>query len=131
MRKIYQKAIKPKLIKLQNFEDLRGRLTSIDFQEIDFQIKRVFTILCFDPKMLRGEHAHKTCWQFLYSEAESFEVTYKNLDETETVRVGRGSGLIIPPWNWISVRFENKGDLVIVICSEVYDPNEYVKSEPI
>jgi hypothetical protein len=44
--------------------------------------------------------------------------------------VDQGSGLLVPPWNWISIKFENKGDLVVVICSDIYDKNDYIKSEP-
>ena len=126
----YQNALKPKLIKLQNFEDVRGRLTSINFQEIGFSISRVFTILCFDPELSRGEHAHKSCWQFLFSEAKSFQITYKNLDATGIVNVDQGSGLLVPPWNWIRIKFKNEGDLVVVICSDIYDEDDYINSEP-
>jgi len=111
------------------FEDLRGSLSVGEFpQQVPFVPKRYF--VCFDVpgKDVRGEHAHRSCHQFLVCLRGSLSVVVDDGRSSEEIVLDRPSlGLHVPPMIW-AVQYQYSADgLLLVFASDLYDPADYIR----
>jgi hypothetical protein len=105
-------------------------LLSISCEIIPFQIKRVFTLSPSSNLEPRGGHAHKTCWQLIFPVAGEILVEFANIRELKTLKIVPSLGILIPPWNWCKVYFESTNSHAVVICSDVFNQDDYVYDKP-
>jgi hypothetical protein len=64
-----------KLITIHTVKAARGNLSAIELPEtLPFQVKRIFLVHGVENTEIRGEHAHKICWQFLIASSGSVDV---------------------------------------------------------
>jgi uncharacterized RmlC-like cupin family protein len=98
-------------------------------KEVPFAIKRVFYLYDIPGGESRGAHAHKECHQFLIAVSGAFEVL---LDDGRTQRVMQLNrpyfGLHIPPMIWASEMNFSSGAVCLVLASDVYNDEDYIKS---
>jgi UDP-2-acetamido-3-amino-2,3-dideoxy-glucuronate N-acetyltransferase len=116
------------LFELPTFEDSRGALVELDFHKIlPFVPKRAFSVYKIPIETLRGEHAHKSCEQFLIASSGSISVTlYISGHSVEYLLNSPSLGLYIPPKVW-GVQHQASPDLVLsVFASESYNVEEYI-----
>ena len=53
-----------KLVSLPTVQAARGDLTALELPQIvPFEVKRIFLVHHVSDLEIRGEHAHKICWQ--------------------------------------------------------------------
>lgn len=119
----------PRIIEFNRNTDSRGNLNSLEFAEFGVSFCRVFTISFSGVGQNRGEHAHKKCVQFLFSEVD-FRVLSSNLLGDEIFQISPGFGLLVPTYNWIQVSSKVTNCAVVVLASEAYDPDDYIKEPP-
>ena len=120
---------KCKIINLPKMEDIRGSLTFIEKNYIPFQIKRVFYIYDIPTGESRGAHAHKECEQFIICLSGSFDVIVDDSYKKESFHLNRPwEGLYIPPKIWAAESNFDPGALCLVLCSEFYDENDYIRN---
>lgn len=102
--------------------------TGRDFASVPFDIARIFTIAGVDAGICRGNHAHKRCSQLLVVLNGVAEISITNGTSTQdfTIR-SDGRGLLIPPGLWNTVAFEGPQTVLMVICDEPYDPEDYIR----
>lgn len=115
--------------KLKTFSDIRGNLSVADIlQEIPFIPKRYFMVYDVPSKETRGEHAHKTCQQFLICVRGSCQVLVDDGVNRSTVLLDSPEiGLLISPRVW-GTQFKYSQDaLLAVFASEEYDPSDYIR----
>ena len=79
-----------KIIELPTFEDERGALTLVDRvtaeQKLPFVPTRWFWIHGLTPDSIRGEHAHRTCWEIVTAVSGKFHLTLNDgMQETTFV----------------------------------------------
>jgi dTDP-4-dehydrorhamnose 3,5-epimerase-like enzyme len=117
------------LMKLPNFVDQRGGLTVVtENADVPFGIERVFFTYDTHRDVNRGAHAHKTCVQFLMSPHGSLDVEVTDGYETKTFTLNDPSiGLLIPPLIWSVQKNYSKGAICLVLASEKYQENEYLR----
>jgi hypothetical protein len=127
---MYFETTEPQLFNMAIHSDERGHLSSLDFSVIPFEVKRIFNIQGNGLGTVRGGHAHKQCWQFLYSNGPGIKVDFQNLKSEGTFYLDFGAGLIVPPYNWIEVTFPDGTITVSVLASHSYDINDYLYSKP-
>lgn len=128
---MYEKTQDPYIIEIGKFEDERGSLVSADVKHFSFEIKRVFVITSANIQLSRGNHAHKICQQLILAVGGKLFVTFRNTSGSQTFIVLEGFALMVPPWNWCSLHFENLQTSAVVLCSELYDPEDYIKEIPL
>jgi dTDP-4-dehydrorhamnose 3,5-epimerase-like enzyme len=118
------------LIKLPNFVDTRGGLTVVSEQtDVPFRFKRMFFTYNTQFDVSRGEHAHKTCSQFLICPHGNFDVDVTDGTDRKTFRLGDPSfGLFIPPLIWSIQKNYSESAVCLVLASEKYSRSEYVYS---
>ena len=109
--------------------DLRGTLAAGEFPtQIPFLPKRYFLVFDVPGKQVRGEHAHRTCEQFLVCVRGSLSVVVDDGSRMEEIRLDRPDlGIFIPPLTW-AVQYKYSSDaLLLVLASNTYDPADYIR----
>lgn len=117
------------LHRLQHAKDLRGDLSAIEWEhELPFKPKRAFFVYNVPSSHVRGEHAHKSCHQFLLCIKGSISVVVDDGKEREEFFLNEPRvGIHIPPWVW-GVQYKYSSDAVLVVlASHNYDPDDYIR----
>jgi hypothetical protein len=127
---MYLETTDPYKLNFEVYKDSRGELAALDLEMLPFVVKRVFTIKANGVEIIRGGHAHKECWQFLYPSAPGVRVSFLNLGSTGSVELNLGDGLVVPPFNWIEVTIPNESVIVNVLASHSYDKDDYLYNRP-
>lgn len=117
------------LFHLPLVRDLRGNLSVAEIEkDLPFAPKRCFWVFGVPTKEVRGEHAHKTCHQFLICLAGKVNVLIDDgKNRFETVLNRPNLGLHIPPSVW-GVQYKYSSDaILLVLASEPYDADDYIR----
>lgn len=117
------------LHRLPLVNDLRGDLSFGDFQRtVPFVIKRYFMVFNVPTTEVRGEHAHRTCHQFLIAAHGRVSVVADDGIEREEFLLNRPDrGLYLPPMVW-GIQYRYSADAVLLVfASEEYDPADYIR----
>ena len=110
-------------------EDLRGNLSAGEFEEeIPFPVKRYFLVFDVASPETRGEHAHRSCHQFLLCVKGSCSIAVDDGRNRAEFRLRRADcGLYVPPMVW-SIQYNFSHDAVLLVfASEYYDPDDYIR----
>jgi acetyltransferase-like isoleucine patch superfamily enzyme len=109
--------------------DLRGSLAAVEFADVlPFTPQRYFVVFDVPSEHVRGEHAHRSCWQFLTCLRGSVAVHLDDgfrrwaltLDEP-------GIGVVVPPLVWASQFNYSREAMLLVLASEPYRPDDYIR----
>jgi len=110
--------------------DLRGSLTFGQHElHLPFVPRRYFVIFEVPGKEVRGEHAHRTLHQFLVCLTGSVRVMVDDGQDRDEVVLDRPDlGLYVPPMVWAAQFHYSKDAVLLVLASELYDPQDYIRS---
>lgn len=117
------------LCELNKMHDEQGNLTFMyENVHVPFPINRVFYSYDIPGGEDRGAHAHKKCHQFLIAASGSFEVALDDGINKRTVLLNRPFwGLHVPPGIWASEQGFSSGSICLVLASEGYDADDYIR----
>jgi len=116
------------IITLPRIEERRGNLSVIEGDILPFEMKRVYYLYDVPGGAERGGHAHKNLRQFLVALSGSFEVVLHDGTTEKTVTLNIPSeGLLIPTGIWRELRNFSSGAVCLVIASEVYIEEDYIR----
>jgi len=120
-----------RLVRLPQFEDLRGSLAVIEIAR-DLQLpamERIFFVHSVPNQHVRGEHAHRQCHQVLLCTHGSVSVLVDNGSQRATVQLDDPNhALHVPPRVWAS-QFAFSSDAVLtVLASHAYDEADYIRT---
>ena len=74
-----------RLISLPTVQAARGNLTALELPEVvPFEVRRIFLVHRVSNSEVRGEHAHKKCWQLLISTTGTVMVDLSDGEVNET-----------------------------------------------
>jgi dTDP-4-dehydrorhamnose 3,5-epimerase-like enzyme len=112
----------------QSYKELPN-LKIIEKEAWPFIVNRMFFIQDVRKLGVRGKHAHKSCWQFIFPLAGSIDIKIKNHTGESVVSVDSSAnfGMVVPPMNWVEVRILRPKTVVAVMCSQEYDENDYIR----
>jgi UDP-2-acetamido-3-amino-2,3-dideoxy-glucuronate N-acetyltransferase len=116
--------------RFSEFYDLRGRLTAGESssEAIPFVPKRWFLVYDVPSREVRGEHAHRTCHQFLICVAGQVTVAVDDgLNRSEVLLDSPTLGVYVPPKIWASQFRYDAGAVLLVLASAAYDPKDYIR----
>ena len=117
------------LHELPFIEDMRGNLTVGEFERsVPFVPKRYFLVLDVPSREVRGEHAHRTCLQFLVCIRGSCALVIDDGRHRAEVLLDRPNlGLFLPSMIW-GIQYKYSPDAVLLVfASEHYDPQDYIR----
>lgn len=120
----------PPFIELPAIKD-DGILSFIQSGIIDFDIKRVYFITNAKSGVIRGKHAHKKTRQAIFCLKGSFELYL----EDKSGQIAQFK-LYIPRYGfylnqmvWHEMRHISKDAVILVVASEEYDPDDYIRDK--
>jgi serine acetyltransferase len=117
------------LHRLKLIKDLRGNLSAGEFaRDLPFEVKRYFLVFDVPSAETRGEHAHRTCHQFLICVKGSCAVVADNGERRQEFLLDRPDlGVHLPPMVW-GIQYKYSADAVLLVfASEYYDAADYVR----
>jgi hypothetical protein len=117
------------IIELPRIQNRAGNITPVTNNEnIPFSVKRVFYIYDIPGGEDRGAHSHKKCHQFIIAASGSFEIELSDGINKRTITLNRPYfGLHIPPGIWAAERGFSSGAVCLVLTSEKYDADDYIR----
>lgn len=119
-----------RLLSLVQAIDLRGSLAALEFDDgLPFTPRRFFVTFDVPSAHVRGEHAHRTCHQFLVALAGSLSVMLDDGRSRAEIRLDSPNfGVHLPPMVWAAQFKHAPGTVLGVLASEPYDNGEYIRS---
>lgn len=117
------------LRRFPSFKDLRGRLSAGSLvEDVPFPVKRFFTVYEVPSKYVRGEHAHKTCHQFLICVHGHLTLMVDDGSNREEILLeGPEVGVYIPPMVWATQYLYAENSVLLVFASHEYDSADYIR----
>lgn len=118
-----------RLLELPVIHDSRGSLSFAQYQEsLPFLPKRYFIVFNVGEGQTRGDHAHRKVHQLLVCVKGACKVCIDDGTTREDVLLDRPElALYLPPGIWATQRDFSRDTVLMVLASEVYDPEEYIK----
>jgi len=111
---------------LKNYSEDRGSLHSINMSFIPYNIKRIFWIEDTPKNIARGGHAHIVCLQTYICIKGKIKLFIDDGNEQQTMTLSPGELILIPPLIWTRQIFETGEDVLLVLCSEEYNLDDYL-----
>ena len=117
------------LIELPLIVDLRGGLSFAEVQDtLPFQPQRFFLVFDVPSTDVRGEHAHRECHQLLICVRGSCTVMVDDgMNRAEIVLDRPNLALHVPPMVWASQYKYSKDAALLVLASDVYRAEDYIR----
>lgn len=122
---------KVKMLSFKQNGDERGHLVVIEGnKDIPFDIKRIFYIYGSDPTVVRGQHANRETEFVLVNVAGKSKVkVYDGKGNEAIFMLNRPhTGIYLPTMVWKDMYDFSEDSVLLVLASEVYNPNEYIRN---
>lgn len=114
----------------QQHGDHRGMLVALEeYNDIPFEIKRVYYMYDTGEGVVRGHHAHKSLEQILICIHGSCKVKLDNGREQKIISLEKPyEGLYVPNNMWREMYDFSSDAVLMVLASEVYREEDYIRS---
>ena len=124
--------MKIRKLKFNERNNATGKLTFLESgydKDIPFNIRRVYYIYDVAPGERRGFHAHIKLEQCLICIHGSCTILLDDGSEQESVVLNNPSeGLYVGPGTWREMYDFTQGSVLLVLASEYYDENDYIRN---
>lgn len=109
--------------------DDRGQLIALEeFNDIPFQIKRVYYMYDTKEGVVRGKHAHKNLEQILVCIHGSCKIRLDNGKERKVVPLEKPyEGVYVGSNMWREMYDFSPDAVLMVLASDVYDETDYIR----
>jgi UDP-2-acetamido-3-amino-2,3-dideoxy-glucuronate N-acetyltransferase len=121
-----------KLYRLPLFQDHRGNLTVAELGTVlPFVPMRYFITYAVPGQNIRGEHAHRECFQFLTCVHGSCRVRVDDGSRSDEFLLDDPTlGVLVPPMTWAAEFGHSAESVLLVLASHRYDPGDYLRDYP-
>ena len=113
----------------QHHSDRKGNLSVVENRiTVPFDVKRVYYLYDVPGGESRGAHAHKELSQLIIAANGSFRVTLDDGNVKRSFILNRSyQGLYVKPGIWRNLDDFSSGAVCMVLASEVYQPEDYIR----
>ena len=112
-----------RLVPFSVHTDERGSLLPIEFEQLPFMPRRVFTVAGMPKGTVRGGHGHKGGQQLLICLHGQIEAMLRRgNEEAQALLLPAGPGLLFGPGVWCRQTYVTANSVLLVFASEPYDP---------
>ena len=118
------------LLRTELFQDTRGRLQV--WESLPFEVKRFFHISGVPKDEARGDHANRTCKQIIvcldglvHFNVSGYSGRIGGTWDEQFVLLP-GQAFLLKPMQYVHMFKFSKHASLLVLCSELYDPNGYI-----
>jgi UDP-2-acetamido-3-amino-2,3-dideoxy-glucuronate N-acetyltransferase len=123
--------MRPRLLHLPSVREARGALAVAEGEDLPFAVARYFVVRDVPAGATRGRHLQREGHELLSCVAGSCTVELHRPDGGETHRLdGPERALHVPPGTWVECRDFSADAVLLVLCSNVYDPGDQVGERP-
>lgn len=121
---------KVKLLSFKENCDERGKLVAIEgLKDIPFDIKRLFYIYGSDTEIVRGCHANRHSEFVMVNVCGSSKVKIMDGLKDKVFMLDKPyMGIYLPNMTWKEMYDFSPDSVILVLASEPYDPNEYIRN---
>ncbi len=122
--------LKYKVLEFKEYGDERGSLVVAEGSGFDvpFDIRRVFYMYGSDPDIVRGNHANRYTKFVLINVAGSSKVLVDDGNTKEVIVLDKPRmGLYLGPMVWKEMYDFSPDSVLLVLASEHYIENEYIR----
>ena len=114
----------------KHHSDRKGNLTVVENgKTLPFDVKRVYYLYDVPGGENRGSHAHRDLSQLIIAASGSFRVTLDDGTCKRSFFLNRPyQGLYVKPGMWRDLEDFSSGAVCMVLASEEYDANDYIRS---
>ncbi|HYF59422.1 MAG TPA: FdtA/QdtA family cupin domain-containing protein [Burkholderiaceae bacterium] len=118
-----------RIIEMPRFTDDRGSLSVVESRiHVPFDVRRMYYLYDIPAGQVRAAHGHKRLQQLMIAVSGSFDVLLDDGFDRRRVRLDRPDrGLYIAPSMWRELDGFSGGAVCIVLASELYDENDYLR----
>ncbi len=126
-----QPPVRCQSIPLHLVNEERGFLLAGEVSDhVPFPVQRFFVVGAVPNGEVRGGHAHRRGEQLLVAVSGSLVVDAWYADDHERhVLQASGPALQVPPGTFTCQSQFSQGALLLVLCSDSYDPADYIEAE--
>lgn len=119
----------PEIIQLPKFCDQRGNLSFAEnFNQIPFEIKRVYWIYDVPGGESRGGHGYKNNEEFIIALSGSFDVIIDDGRKKKTFSLNRSYyGLYVPKGLWREMTNFSTNSFALMLGSMAYNADDYIR----
>lgn len=112
------------------FVDDRGGLNALELgRDVPFDCRRVFYTYAVPGGVVRGEHAHRRCDQFLVAIRGRVVVRVDDGEHVDEIVLDSPStGLMLPAGRWGSQSCHSEDCVLLVLASLPYDNADYIRT---
>jgi hypothetical protein len=120
------------VVPLNKIHNRAGNITIVEGNSsIPFDIKRIYYLYDIPGGEDRGGHAHKNLYQLIVSASGSFDVLLNDGKNKKIIKLNRPDyGLLVQPGIWRELFEFSSGAICLVIASEKYDEDDYLRNYP-
>ena len=117
------------VIELPKIHNMSGNITIIqNGGQHPFDVRRVYYLYDVPGGSERGGHAHKNLEQLIIAASGSFDVVLDDGRNKKVVELNRPYyALYVMPGIWREIINFSSGAICLVLASEKYDPEDYIK----
>ena len=117
------------MIELDQHHHNTGNITVVENNKtVPFDVKRAYYLYDVPGGESRGGHAHKNLYQLIVAASGSFSVTLDDGNVKRTFTLNRPyQGLLVVPGIWRTLDDFSSGSVCLVLASEKYDPEDYMR----
>lgn len=113
----------------KHYDQRHGHLSVVENgMTLPFDVKRVYYLYDIPGGESRGAHAHKELEQLIVAASGSFTVTLDDGNCKRSFFLNRPyQGLYVKPGLWRDLVDFSSGSVAMVLASEVYQSNDYIR----
>jgi hypothetical protein len=117
------------VIELNKIHNRSGNITTVENNiNIPFDVKRLYYLFDVPGGAQRGGHAHKDLHQLIVAASGCFDVVLDDGKNKKTVELNRPYyGLLVVPGIWRELFNFSSGAICLVLASQKYDKNDYIR----
>ena len=117
------------ILPLNKIHNRAGNITIVEGQtNVPFDVKRIYYLYDIPGGEDRGAHAHKELRQLMVAASGSFDVLLDDGMNKKVVTLNRPDyGLLIVPGIWRELMEFSSGAVCLVLASEVYTNEDYIR----
>lgn len=118
------------ILPLNKIHNRAGNITIVEGnRNIPFDVKRIYYLYDIPGGEDRGGHAHKELRQLIVAASGSFNVLLDDGLNKKIVTLNRPDfGLLVIPGIWRELMEFSSGAICLVLASELYDENDYIRT---
>lgn len=118
------------IVDLSKVHTIAGNITVVENGDnIPFEVKRVYYLYDVPAGEERGGHAHYELEQYIVAAGGSFDVTLDDgLNKKKFILNRPNLALHVVPGLWREINNFSSGSISLVLASEKYDENDYIRN---